>query len=83
MFEDRTLAREVWRGERPERVVGGGGVSVRALTHRSGLDVRLAFPGPRQEFVDPVYGMPSDHAGDHILEVSVGLDAVELAGLDQ
>jgi len=58
-------------------------VSVRALTHRSGLDVRLAFPGPRQEFVDPVYGMPSDHAGDHILEVSVGLDAVELAGLDQ
>jgi hypothetical protein len=27
MFEDRTLAREVWRGERRERVVEGGGCS--------------------------------------------------------
>ena len=25
MFEDRTLAREVWLGERHERVVEGGG----------------------------------------------------------
>ena len=41
------------------------------------------FPGPRQQFIEAVDGMPVDHAREHIAQVGVGFDAVEFAGLDQ
>jgi len=53
------------------------------LARRSGLDMKLRFPDPRQQFVETVDGMSIDHAREHIGEVSVRLDAVQFAGLDQ
>ena len=41
------------------------------------------FPGPRQQFIEAVDGMPVDHAREHIAQVGVGFDAVEFAGFDQ
>ena len=41
------------------------------------------FPGPGQQFIEAVDGMPVDHAREHIAQVGVGFDAVEFAGLDQ
>ena len=41
------------------------------------------FPGPRQQFIEAVDGMPVDHAREHIAQVGVGFDVVEFAGLDQ
>src|SRR5260221_10843719 len=53
------------------------------LARRSGLDMNLRIPGPRQQFVETVDGMSIDHAREHVGEVSVGFDAVEFAGFDQ
>ena len=53
------------------------------LAHQSGLDMIFIFPGPRQQFIETVDGMPVDHAREHIAQVSVGFDAVEFAGFDQ
>jgi hypothetical protein len=53
------------------------------LARRSGLDMNLRFPGPRQQFVETVDGMSIDHARQDVGEVSVGFDAVEFAGFDQ
>jgi hypothetical protein len=50
---------------------------------QSGLDMIFIFPGPRQQFIEAVDGMPVDHAREHIAQVGVGFDAVEFAGLDQ
>ena len=57
------------RGKRPK------------LAHQSGLDMIFIFPGPRQQFIEAVDGMPVDHASEHIAQVGVGFDAVEFAGL--
>ena len=43
----------------------------------------FVFPGPRQQFIEAVDGMPVDHAREHVAQVGVGFDAVEFAGLDQ
>jgi hypothetical protein len=51
------------------------------LGRRSGLDMNLRFPGPRQQFVETVDGMSIDHARQDVGEVSIGFDAVEFAGL--
>ena len=51
------------------------------LARRSGLDMNLRIPGPRQQFVETVDGMSIDHAREHVVQVSVGFDAVEFAGL--
>jgi hypothetical protein len=48
---------------------------------QSGLDMIFIFPGPRQQFIEAVDGMPVDHAREHIAQVGVGFDAVEFAGL--
>ena len=53
------------------------------LAHQSGLDMIFIFPGPRQQFIEAVDGMPVDHAREHIAQVGVGFDAVEFAGFDQ
>ena len=49
----------------------------------SGLDVIFGAPGPRQELVEAIDGMSIDHALEHVDEVGVRLDAVELGGFDQ
>ena len=51
------------------------------LAHQSGLDMIFIFPGPRQQFIEAVDGMPVDHAREHVAQVGVGFDAVEFAGL--
>ncbi len=45
--------------------------------------MNLRFPDPRQQFVETVDGMSIDHAREHVVQVSVGFDAVEFAGFDQ
>ncbi len=45
--------------------------------------MNLRFPDPRQQFVETVDGMSVDHAREHVVQVSVGFDAVEFAGFDQ
>ena len=49
----------------------------------SELDVIFGAPGPRQEVVEPIDGVPVDHAPEHVDEIGVRLDAVELGGLNQ
>src|SRR5229473_2911525 len=53
------------------------------VARQSGLDMNLWFPSPRQQFVESVDGMSIDHAHEYVVQVSVGFDAVEFAGLDQ
>src|SRR5208282_5109308 len=43
----------------------------------------LGAPGPRQQFVETVDRISVDHALEHVLQIGIGPDAVELAGLDQ
>jgi hypothetical protein len=47
----------------------------------SAIDMKLGFPRPRQQFVEMVYGISVDHAREHIAQVGVGLDVIQLAGL--
>ena len=49
----------------------------------SALDRDSGFPGPRQQFVEPVDRISVDHALEHVLQICIRFDAVELAGLDQ
>jgi hypothetical protein len=65
---------------RPQRCKGGKRPE---HARQSGLDMIFIFPGPRQQFIEAVDGMPVDHAREHIAQVGVGFDAVEFAGLDQ
>ena len=50
-----------------------------------GLDVSVCFgsPGPGQELGDPAVGPVVDELGENVGEVGLGIDAVQLAGLDQ
>ena len=43
----------------------------------------FSFPGPWQQFVDAIDGISFDHAREHVVEISVRLDAVQFAGFDQ
>ena len=52
------------------------------IARRSGVDGRLR-PVPRQEIIEPVYGMAVEHALEHILEVGVEFDIIELCGGDE
>ena len=45
--------------------------------------MNLRFPGPRQQFVETIDGVSIDHAREHVVQVSVRLDAIEFAGFDQ
>src|SRR5258708_39301400 len=58
-------------------------VSVRSLHMRSGLDDLASLPGPWQEFVETIDRMSVDHAREHVAEIGVRFDAVQLAGCDQ
>src|SRR5258708_17960674 len=50
---------------------------------QSGLDMKLLFPSPRQQFVETVDGMSIDHARQHIGKVGIRFDAVQFTGFDQ
>src|SRR5580698_8831937 len=63
--------------------IGLGTVCVRTLHMTSGLDGFYRLPGPRQEVVEPIDGMSVDHALEHVDEIGVWLEAVELGGFDQ
>lgn len=41
----------------------------------------LRFPGPRQQFVEAVDGVPVDHPLQHVAQIGVRLDVVEAGGL--
>jgi hypothetical protein len=43
--------------------------------------MNLWFPSPPKQFVETVDGMSIDHAREYVVQVSVGFDAVEFAGL--
>ena len=43
-----------------------------------GLDV-----GEGQQLVDAAHGMSGDELGEHVGEIGLGIDVVELAGLDE
>ena len=43
----------------------------------------FSFPGPGQQFVDAIDGVAIDHPGEHVAQVSVRFDTVQLAGFDQ
>lgn len=49
----------------------------------SGLDRMLSVPSPRQQFVQTVDRMSVDHSLQHVTQVCVRLDVIELARLDQ
>ncbi len=53
------------------------------LARRSGLDVTRGLPSPRQQPVDPIDWVPADHARQDVVEIGVGLDAIQLTGLDE
>ncbi|MCW2122634.1 hypothetical protein M2226_001378 [Bradyrhizobium elkanii] len=46
-----------------------------------GLDRMLSIPSPRQQFVEAVDRVSIDHSLQHVTQVYVRLDVVELAGL--
>lgn len=49
----------------------------------SGLDRMMSVPSPRQQFVETVDRMSADHSLQHVTQVCVRLDVIELARLDQ
>ena len=49
----------------------------------SSLDDLACFPGPRQQIVEPTCRMSVDHAREHVAQIDVRLDDVQLAGFDQ
>ena len=49
----------------------------------SALDRISGFPSPRQQFVEAVDRVSVDHAREHVMDIGVGFDVVELAGLNQ
>jgi hypothetical protein len=46
----------------------------------SALDRISGFPCPRQQFIETVDRISGDHALEHLLQICIGFDAVELAG---
>ena len=50
---------------------------------QSGLDMIFIFPGPGQRFVDAIDGVAIHHPREHVAQVSVRFDIVQLAGFDQ
>jgi hypothetical protein len=50
---------------------------------QSGLDMIFIFPGPGQQFVDAIDGVAIHHPREHVAQVSVRFDIVQLAGFDQ
>src|SRR5579864_8582741 len=68
---------------RPKRQGVAIGVSVRTVHRDSQCAVIVAFPVPRQKLVELVDGMTVDHPLEHIAQVGVGLNLVQLARLDE
>jgi hypothetical protein len=47
----------------------------------SALDSLRWLPVPRQQLVEPIDRMSVDHPLEHVMQISVGLDVIHLAGL--
>jgi len=50
---------------------------------RSAVDLKSAVLDPREEFVDPIDRVIVGNAREDVGEIGLGVDAVQLAGLDQ
>jgi len=48
-----------------------------------GLEGLSSDVGPREQFIDSIVEMSVDDPGQHVGEISVGLDAAQLKVLDQ
>ena len=68
------LAGRHWGGGRPT-------VSVERLHVTSGLDRFCGRPAPRQQFIEAIDRVSIDHALEHVVQISVGLDVVHLGCL--
>src|SRR6516165_11762369 len=53
------------------------------LARHSGIDMIFLFPRPGQQFVETVHGMPVNHPLQHVPQVGVRFDFIELAALDE
>src|SRR3954471_12519749 len=78
-MSDRTAMRRITLGSTPSSVIFN--------TARERLDMGRSLsdrgaPVPGQKFVDPARRVPAD-AADQIGEIGLGIDAIELAALDQ
>ena len=51
------------------------------FAHRSGIDMSVRPPNPRQEFVETVDRMSVGHPLQDVAQIGIGFDAVEFAGL--
>src|SRR5215472_502671 len=49
----------------------------------SHLDRFCGLPLPRQQLIESIGGVSVDHSLEHVAQIGIGLDAVQLAGLDQ
>src|SRR5262249_14722633 len=49
----------------------------------SALDSLQRLPVPRQQLVEPVDRMSVDHALEHVVQISIGLDVIHLAWFDE
>ncbi len=49
----------------------------------SDLDMIFIFPSPGQQFVDAIDGVAFHHPREHVAQVSVRFDTVQLAGFNQ
>jgi hypothetical protein len=49
----------------------------------SGLDMIGRLPAPRQQFVETVDGMSVDHPLQHVAQVGIRFDVIQLAGRDE
>ena len=56
---------------------------LRATSGRKSVGGALGRPSPRQEFVDTRGGPKIDELCEHVGEVSLRIDAVQFAGLDE
>src|SRR4051794_17380608 len=67
-------------GIRVSYTVNGASVPSRSALDGSGC---FGGPGPGQQFAEPAVGPVVDELGQHVGQVSMRIDAMQFAGLDQ
>jgi hypothetical protein len=72
-----------WRSSWPGSSGATTQVSVRALHMPSCLDGFCRPLVPRQQLVDSIDWVSIDHSLEHVAQVGIGLDVVELGGFDE
>jgi hypothetical protein len=45
--------------------------------------VDISHPAPRQQLIEPVDRMSVNHALEHVVQISIGLNVIHFAGLDE